>query len=100
MKRIRMSEPESYPKFNQHGKARWERFLTKYIEPDFGLMDRLLSYRLLSEADFLAINSKGSAIEKNEAIVKWILRKNCYPEFLDVLKETNQSHLVNYLTRK
>lgn len=97
---MRMSEPKIFSKSLTHCRITWERFLRKYIEPDFGLLDRLLSYEILSKVEYLAINAKGSTREKNEAIIKWIFEEHRYPELLDVLKETHQSHLVDYLTRK
>src|SRR6218665_2183653 len=95
-KRMRMSKQESYPTSLDKLKL----FLIKYIEPDFGFLDRLFSYEILPPVEYFAIKEKVSARERNEVIVNWVLRAGRYPLLLDVLKETNQSHLVNYLARK
>lgn len=91
-KRMRMSDRSPLDK--------WRHFLIKYIEPDFGFLDRLFSYEILPQVEYLRIMEKVSAREKNEAIVNCFSSENRYPALLDVLKETNQSHLVNYLTCK
>lgn len=99
-KRMRMSETESNPKSNASSVDKLKCFLIKYIQPDFELLDRLFRYEILPQVEYLAIKEKVPVTEKNEALVNWVLKENCYPVLLDVLKETNQSHLVNYLTRK
>lgn len=73
-------------------------FLVQNMEPEFGLLDRLLSYGLLSQTEFQNVRSTWPVTVKNEAIVKYMLDKKRYPELLQILQETNQSHLVNFLT--
>lgn len=73
-------------------------YLVQHMEPEFGLLDRLLSQGLLTQAEFQNVRSAWSVTVKNEAVVNYMLTKHRDSELLEILKETNQSHLVNYLT--
>lgn len=71
-----------------------------YIDPDFGLLDKLLGNGTLTSEEYYNIRGKGIRVNKNESLVYIVFVRDLYHQFLGTLNEDNQSHIVNYIYSK
>lgn len=74
--------------------------LCELIEPDFGLVDHMSSYGILSPLAADEINSAMTSCSRNEIILQNII--NCddrskHDAFLAALTHTRQQHIVNFI---
>lgn len=73
-----------------------QKIIEKYLDPDSGLLDKMLGCGILTWEEFDDIATRGSQRSKNEQLLKLILQRNLYERFLSLLKETQHEHLVDY----
>lgn len=72
-------------------------FLKERMDPDYGLLDTLLSNKTLSSEEISEIKIKSSFYRKNSQLLDYILEKNQYSGLIAALQENEQVHLINYL---
>lgn len=77
-----------------------DKFLESHIDPEFGLLDKLLGNGTLYSKQFYSIREKGSRIEKNKQLLEIAKVKHLYPQLLETLNEDGQSHVTNFLHSK
>lgn len=77
-----------------------EKFLECHIDPDFGLLDKLLGYATLSSEENYSIREKGTGIKRNRQLLQIVKVKNLYPQLIEALNEDGQSHVTNFLHSK
>lgn len=76
----------------------YEDFFTEHVDPDFGLLDVLLANKSLTMEEFHNVKLIPSTIEsRNRKLLSYMTEKHKEKQFLTALKETGQSHLINYL---
>jgi hypothetical protein len=70
------------------------------IEPDYGLLDELISKKVLSFDESQTIDGYSNLIEKNTKLLQLLIkRKNQQHEelFLEVLIKTKQEHVSKWI---
>ena len=73
--------------------------LSSIIEPDFGLLDQLLSLGVLTRNDYDDIRSdRRAAWRRSEAVLDLLTSDDMCCEFLKALQRTDQQHVVNLIT--
>src|SRR6218665_579410 len=78
--------------FHQHGS-----FLQERMDPDSGLLDKLLANKTLSKIEYDGIKVHHLFYERNARLLDCISQKKKHDSLIDALRETRQNHLVNYL---
>jgi len=74
--------------------------LSDIIEPDFGLLDELLSLGVLTRRDYDDVRSeRGAAYRRSEAILDCLTTEDQCRKFLKALQRTGQQHIVNFVTQ-
>jgi len=72
--------------------------LSSIIEPDFGLLDQLLSLKVLSRREYDDIRSeRRAAYRRSEAILDLLVTEEQCNKFLKALQLTHQQHVVNLI---
>lgn len=77
---------------------RHRSFLVDRLDPDFGILDDLLSSGYLTRPEMQRIKSGQDSYERNEKLLDFVLRKSNFLEFLEALKSSNQNHLLNFIS--
>ena len=81
-----------------------KEMLIKMIEPRYGLLDRLLSLRVLSDEELEEVREFKINVNKTVTKLLEILQSkqevDQFESFLEALKTTKQSHVVNFLLQK
>lgn len=75
-----------------------EEFLIERLDPDFGLLDKLLANEGLTRSEVNVIKAKETLEKKNSELLQIVSAKNHCSKFIDALRQAKQTHLVNYLT--
>jgi hypothetical protein len=73
--------------------------LKDIVEPDFGLLDHLLSLGVLTSNELREIESYTTTYRRNARLLEYLVTKSteqCF-HFIAALKSTNQTHVVNYI---
>ena len=78
--------------FDQHGS-----FVQERIDPDSGLLDKLLANKTLSKIEYDGIKVHHLFYERNARLLDYISQKKKHDSLIDALRDTHQTHLVNYL---
>ena len=78
--------------FEEHGS-----FLEERIDPDSGLLDKLLAYKTLSKIEYDKIKGHHLFYERNARLLDYISQKKKYDSLIGALRDSRQTHLVNYL---
>jgi len=73
--------------------------LADLIEPDFGLLDRLLVSKVLIRRQLDDVRSERTVFRRNEALLELLTSEDQCDKFLTALQETNQQHVVNFIIR-
>lgn len=76
--------------------------LRNFIEPDYGLLNVLLSRDLIKAEQQAIIRSKGNVFEKCDLLLDMFIGRpteDC-EKFLSALTAANQEHVVNYIILK
>jgi len=73
--------------------------LPDIIEPDFGLLHKLLGLGVLTgrQYDKIRVGDK-PAYERSEAVLELLVTDEQCDKFLQALQRTGQQHVVNYIT--
>ena len=81
--------------FDEHGS-----FLEERMDPDFGLLDKLLGNKTLSKLEYDKIKGHHLSLssERNARLLDYISQMKKYDNLIGALMDTRQIHLVNYLT--
>jgi len=75
-----------------------KRQLLDLIEPDFGLLDSLLSLEVLSRRQYEDVRSeKGATYRRNEVVLDLLTSEDQCSKFLKALQLTGQQHIVNFI---
>jgi len=75
-----------------------KEFLVDRIDPDFGLLDKLLANETLTREAVHRIKLKDNTTEdKNRILLDFIMKNKKAHEFVSALTDSGQTHLVNYL---
>lgn len=77
---------------------RHREFLVEHIDPDFGILDKLIASEAVTERDIREIRILLTFDQRNSKLLELIMEGNVYDSFLSALKKSNQNHIVNYLT--
>ena len=73
-------------------------FLVARIDPEFGLLDKLLASGALRREELQKIKlSSNTTWDKNRILLDFILKNKKANEFISALRDSGQNHLVNYL---
>jgi len=80
--------------FDEHGS-----FLEERMDPDSGLLDKLLANKTLSKAEYNNIKGHHLSLfyERNTRLLDCINQNKKYDSFIGALRDNCQTHLVNYL---
>jgi len=71
-----------------------------FIEPDFGLLDHLLSLRVLTLRQYTKVYSGDKTVyDRNEALLDLLTSEEQCSKFLIALQRTEQQHVVNFIRR-
>jgi len=73
--------------------------LSELIEPDFGLLDQLLSLKVLTNRQFASIRSKPTVFERNDAVLDLMTSEDDCCRLLTALQRTHQQHIINVITQ-
>ena len=75
--------------------------LSNFIEPDFGLLDQLLSLEVLTRRQYDDVHGeKRATYRRSEALLDLLTTQDQCDKFLKALKKTGQQHVVNYITQR
>jgi len=77
--------------------ARLKSELSDLIEPDFGLLDHLLSLHVLTLQQFVDVRSEEMVCSKNDTLLDLLTSKDKCEKFLKALQRTRQQHVVNFV---
>ena len=67
------------------------------MDPDFGLLDKLLANRSLSRIECEDIKDQHPFYLRNARLLDYISQKGKYDSLISALRDSRQTHLVNYL---
>ena len=74
--------------------------LSDCIEPDFGLLDQLLSLEVLNCIQYDKVRAgEKAAYERTEAVLDLLTSEDQCGKFLKALQLTGQQHVVNFITQ-
>lgn len=68
------------------------------MDPDFGLLDKLLSDGTIGWKDVDKVKNISSLCKRNGQLLDYILTKDQCDGLIAALRDGDQLHLVNYLT--
>ena len=71
--------------------------LADFIEPDYGLLDHLLSLHVLTLRQFAKVRSERTVYERNDTLLDLLTTEEQCDKFLKALERTGQQHVVNYI---
>jgi len=73
--------------------------LLEMIEPDFGLLDQLLTLRMLTIRQYAQITRGGykTVYGRNDALLDLLTSDEQCEKFLTALQRTQQQHVVNFI---
>jgi len=72
--------------------------LSDVIEPDFGLLDQLLSLEVLSRRQLAKVRLGDKTVyERNDAILDLLVTEDYCNKFLKALQLTHQQHVANLI---
>jgi len=72
--------------------------LADVIEPDFGLLDQLLSLEVLTRRQLAEVRSERTVYKRNDALLDLLVSEDQCDKFFSALQQTNQQHVVNMIT--
>ena len=73
--------------------------LADFIEPDYGLLDELLTLDVLSRRECADVQSERTVYRRNDALLDLLTAEEQCDKFLKALQRTGQQHIVNYITQ-
>jgi len=72
--------------------------LANVIEPDFGLLDELLSLEVLTRRQYATVRSERTVFDRNDALLHLLVSEDQCDKFVTALQRTDQAHVVNCIT--
>ena len=74
--------------------------LGNIIEPDFGLLDKLVSLEVLTHRQLAEVRSADKTVYKrSEAVLDLLETEDQCEKFVTALQRTDQQHVVNLITQ-
>jgi len=73
--------------------------LADLIEPDFGLLDHLLSFHVLTPRQLADVRSERTVYRRNDVLLDLLKSEEQCDKFLKALEQTGQQHVANYVTQ-
>ena len=73
--------------------------LETIIEPDFGLLDELLSLEVLTRPQLADVQSERTVYRRTGAVLDLLVSEQQCDEFVTALQRTDQKHVVNFVTQ-
>lgn len=73
--------------------------LEERMDPDFGLLDKLLASAILTRRQIDRIRAQETFQDRNAKLLDYILEGNLYDSLIQSLRDSRQNHVVNYLSR-
>jgi len=73
--------------------------LANIIEPDFGLLDQLLSMDVLTRRQLANVRSGRTVYDRNDALLDLLETEDQCDKFVKALHRTHQEHIVNCITQ-
>jgi len=71
--------------------------ISEVIEPDFGLLEELLSLDVLNRRQIAKIRSEKTVYERNDALLNLLETEDQCDKFVEALQRTDQQHVVNFI---
>jgi len=71
--------------------------LANIVEPDFGLLDQLLSLGVLTRPQLADVRSEKTVYRRSAAMVELLTTADQCDQFLEALERTEQLHVVNFI---
>jgi len=71
--------------------------LMTIVEPDFGLLDELLSLDVLTLVQLADVRSERTVYRRNAALLDLLISDDQCDMFLIGLQRTGQQHILNYI---
>src|SRR5688572_2979092 len=69
---------------------KWREMLVEKMDPDSGIVERLLKDEILAEQEVEKIKGKGTVRERNSKILEYVTRRKQLKELLKAVEETDQ----------
>jgi len=79
--------------------VRLKTHLANIVEPDFGLLDELLSLEVLTRPELADVRSEITVYRRNAAFLDRLRSEDQCSKFLMALQRTQQQHIVNFIAR-
>ena len=74
--------------------------LADIIEPDFGLLEELLRLQVLNRRQYNKVRSGDkAAYERSDAVLDLLTTEDHCVKFLEALRQTEQQHVMNFITQ-
>ena len=74
--------------------------LADFVEPDFGLLDELLSLEVLTRTEYDDVRyDRRAPYRRSQAILDFLTSEDQCGKFLNALQRTSQQHVVNFITQ-
>jgi len=73
--------------------------LVYFVDVDFGLLDQLLVFRALTAGQFAHVRNERTAHRRNDALLDLLTSEDRCRTFLKALQQTDQEHVVNFVTQ-
>jgi len=77
--------------------TRLKSLLGNIIEPDFGLLDQLLSLGVLTRPQLADVRSARTVYRRSAAMLELLTTADQCDQFLEALERTEQLHVVNFI---
>jgi len=77
--------------------AKLKSALIEFVEPDFGLLDELLSLEVLTRLELADVRSERTVYRRNDALLNLLTSQDQCEKFLRALQRTNQKHISNFI---
>ena len=78
---------------------RLKTHLANIVEPDFGLLDELLSLEVLTRPELADVRSERTVYRRNAAFLDLLTSEEQCSKFMIALRQTQQHHIVNFIVR-
>jgi len=78
--------------------TRLKSALSNIVEPDFGLLDQLLSLGVLTRSELADVRSEKTVYRRNAALLDLLTSEQKCDKLLTALQRTEQQHVANFIT--
>lgn len=87
-----------YPITKLFSSEQHREFLEERMDPDYGLLDKLLAEETVGWREIDDVKSKSSFLQRNQQLLDYILTKEQWDGLTAALRDADQVHIVNYIT--